>query len=91
MKVDNSYSTSDALRHYGKAATPAAPFPPPDEDAPAPPPKKPAETGPGMDRVTLSPEAMKLLAQGVAPDDAAPPEAEPEMTYSARVHPVSET
>jgi hypothetical protein len=87
VKVDNSYSTSDALRRYGKAAT-GVPFPQ-GEDAPEGAPRKPAPTGAPMDRVTLSREARGLLAAGALPGDAPPEPAGPELTYAAPIAPVA--
>ena len=90
MKIDNSFSASDALRRYGKEALPAVPLSPEDENAPAAS-RLPAQTGPAMDHVTLSPEAVRLLALGAKPQDAAAAEADLELTYAAPVLPVAES
>lgn len=81
IKVDNSYSTSDALRRYSKGN--AQPFPGlDDEEARAEAPSLPQEKG--MDRITLSRHARQLLAGEPL---RAIPFAEPSggpMVYSAR-------
>jgi hypothetical protein len=88
VKVDNSYSSSDALRRYGKASA-GIPFPG-GEDEPEGAVRKRVDTGPPMDRVTLSREARRLLAGGALPEDAEALPDEPELTYPARVAPVAE-
>ncbi len=89
LKIDTTYSTSDALRRYSKSSgqqTAEAD----EKDQQRPPQLKLAKASDSMDRLTLSREAVALKTGLAIPQKAATSVAGTQLLYNARAHLVNQ-